>query len=747
MQRAKKKIVDLPIPAVDEVASYTEEVALRSGKFQLPLGYVRRPARGPITEDDDYVEYDLEYEDEQWLRNNTRIGERADPLSRLPPTIFERILDTLEKVNGERAQGTASVISAADAEQIVSSVLQSLSPPAPLPDGLTIGGPGFTRAMAEIYGYWTAKRTKLRKPLLRRFWPPTSSSDTNPHHTFRPHERTTYRPRRTRRNDNEVYRKMLNLKLDMRAGLELLRTVKEREAMKHEALKVQDDHFDQVLFELMDCTGAKRTPPTLVAHRERKKKESTMLKLKLKVNKPMEVASGEALDDDDGVPKAQRIGQQPRKDKVAVPAQKQRLKPQAPVGLAQEDKDKRVAVPQKKGQADAAAHQPPAAVAELQQPPYPPHAAYPGFKLGAWHPPTSLGVTGLNPGSENAVFEPEDVLNLHQMQSVRLGMLPTPAESASKRGSLPSGNFVFPMDDNYRYPQDSDAVYGDISMQRRLLNLRSSGSRSSGSVAWEQGSGVGLVNGIGCAMSTDAAAWEHVGSKPEAEHLLSSFSGRKRPRDHQRFGPRDFVLRARIGRQGRLLFDRIAKSHLPDQASLQSSVADLHLSARAGARTAALDSAARALTGSSRAKYEVDDAFPHALGVPAIVAALRLRRRTAYTLPRGEEIPVPTESSSVANRSELSSLLGDDTASLTARGPILAFIADPTASALLGKASAKRPQPPVVPAANIADARIVEVFNEQDSDAEDVYDDVARVSESSLLSSTLDTLLRDTPLS
>jgi enhancer of polycomb-like protein len=43
--------------------------------------------------------------------------------------------------------------------------------------------------IAEVWGYWVAKRQRLKKPLLRRFWPVTSINDSNPHLVFRPREK------------------------------------------------------------------------------------------------------------------------------------------------------------------------------------------------------------------------------------------------------------------------------------------------------------------------------------------------------------------------------------------------------------------------------------------------------------------------------------------------------------------------------------------------------------------------------
>lgn len=36
-----------------------------------------------------------------------------------------------------------------------------------------------------VYAYWLSKRSKLNKPLCRKFWPQVTSSDTNPRQVFR----------------------------------------------------------------------------------------------------------------------------------------------------------------------------------------------------------------------------------------------------------------------------------------------------------------------------------------------------------------------------------------------------------------------------------------------------------------------------------------------------------------------------------------------------------------------------------
>ena len=42
-----------------------------------------------------------------------------------------------------------------------------------------------SKAVPEIYTYWAKKRERSGKPLCRRYWTNTPSSDTNPHHCFR----------------------------------------------------------------------------------------------------------------------------------------------------------------------------------------------------------------------------------------------------------------------------------------------------------------------------------------------------------------------------------------------------------------------------------------------------------------------------------------------------------------------------------------------------------------------------------
>ena len=73
--------------------------------------------------------------------------------------------------------------------------------------------------------YWLAKRSKLGKPLLRRFWPKTAPTDTNPHCVFRPREKERYKLRKHRKNDVDAFRKLQQLRRDFEAARELCNLV------------------------------------------------------------------------------------------------------------------------------------------------------------------------------------------------------------------------------------------------------------------------------------------------------------------------------------------------------------------------------------------------------------------------------------------------------------------------------------------------------------------------------------------
>jgi enhancer of polycomb-like protein len=89
------------------------------------------------------------------------------------------------------------------------------------------------KILPEIYQFWLSKRERLQKPLLRRFWPQISSSDTNPHHVFRARDKERYRLRKQqKKNDIESFRRMRQMRQEFQKARDLLLLVLEREKLK-----------------------------------------------------------------------------------------------------------------------------------------------------------------------------------------------------------------------------------------------------------------------------------------------------------------------------------------------------------------------------------------------------------------------------------------------------------------------------------------------------------------------------------
>jgi hypothetical protein len=67
---------------------------------------------------------------------------------------------------------------------------------------------GGGKQVTAVYEYWSKRRSKLGKALIRRMQPPTLASDNSPHNTFRPREKEQKQIRRTRKNDKDAHKKI-----------------------------------------------------------------------------------------------------------------------------------------------------------------------------------------------------------------------------------------------------------------------------------------------------------------------------------------------------------------------------------------------------------------------------------------------------------------------------------------------------------------------------------------------------------
>ncbi|GMH68453.1 hypothetical protein TrRE_jg6814 [Triparma retinervis] len=113
---------------------------------------------------------------------------------------------------------------------------------------------------SDIYKHWLARRVANKLPLLRMFWPPTSSNDTNPHAVFRPRAVEKYKLRRMRKDDVDSFRKMQILRMDFERTRQCCRLVKKREEVALIQAKVEREQFEQNLYDCVDTSGEERTP-------------------------------------------------------------------------------------------------------------------------------------------------------------------------------------------------------------------------------------------------------------------------------------------------------------------------------------------------------------------------------------------------------------------------------------------------------------------------------------------------------
>lgn len=220
------------------------------------------------------VEYNLDEEDEIWLENQPlfglrinlrKVGDKSfkdDDKGVIKPILslvtFERMIDILEK-----ATGFDTIITLHQAERLVLGKIPSLLRVFPSShvnkgeqkkkDIVTV-----KTVVDSVYNYWVQKRSKLKKPLLRKFWPVTATNDTNPHQVFRPREKEKYKLRKKRQNDLDAYKKIKQLKADFQKARVLLELIKRREVLNKCVLDMQNDWFDQRIYELVDTSGIPR---------------------------------------------------------------------------------------------------------------------------------------------------------------------------------------------------------------------------------------------------------------------------------------------------------------------------------------------------------------------------------------------------------------------------------------------------------------------------------------------------------
>ena len=115
--------------------------------------------------------------------------------------------------------------------------------------------PTLRNVISQVYNYWITKRSKLKKPLLRRYHPVTASNDTNPHMVFRQREQEKRRLRKKRQNDIEAYKKMLVLQHDFEKLRGLCELIVKREEVNEMNVELTNQYFEERLGGWLDTSG------------------------------------------------------------------------------------------------------------------------------------------------------------------------------------------------------------------------------------------------------------------------------------------------------------------------------------------------------------------------------------------------------------------------------------------------------------------------------------------------------------
>ncbi|XP_065863603.1 uncharacterized protein [Euphorbia lathyris] len=221
---SKRLASEIPTPQFVDVDTYERDYACT---FSQPTSYLR--ARGARAELGEFVEYDLDNEDEDWLQEFNK--ERKS----LAPERFETFLFKLEVLD-HKARERAGVITPTlgspipvllqfeNAIEAMQAQVQSIR----------------YQVFQSVYSYWKEKRERWQKPILRRLQPPPPVNDTNPYNVFRPREKAhRLHTRRMQRRENNVqsFEKLRQVRRNLDQAKTILQALIKREEKKREAME------------------------------------------------------------------------------------------------------------------------------------------------------------------------------------------------------------------------------------------------------------------------------------------------------------------------------------------------------------------------------------------------------------------------------------------------------------------------------------------------------------------------------
>ncbi|XP_054816709.1 uncharacterized protein LOC129316353 [Prosopis cineraria] len=218
---SRRVSAEIPTPQFVVVDTYERDY---SCTFNQPTSYLR--ARGARAELGEFVEYDLDNEDEDWLSDFNKEQKI------LTPEMFECLIFKLEVLDLKARERAGAIthtlgspihvflrfdaaIEALQAHSIKYAVVHS------------------------VYDYWKEKRERWQKPILRRLQPPPPVNDTNPYNVFRPREKAhRLHTRRMQRRENNVqsFEKLRQVRRNLDQAKSLLEALIKREEKKREVM-------------------------------------------------------------------------------------------------------------------------------------------------------------------------------------------------------------------------------------------------------------------------------------------------------------------------------------------------------------------------------------------------------------------------------------------------------------------------------------------------------------------------------
>ncbi|OIW17564.1 hypothetical protein TanjilG_08842 [Lupinus angustifolius] len=212
---------EIPTPQFVVVDTYERDY---SCTFSQPNTYLR--ARGAWAEIGDFVEYDLDNEDEDWLL------EFNEERKIMTPEMFESLIFKFEVLD----------LKARERAGLITPTLGS-----PIPVLLRLDAaievlqaqPVKYAIIQSVYDYWKEKRERWQKPILRRLQPPPPANDANPFNVFRPREKAhRLHTRRMQRRENNLpsFEKLRQVRRNLDQAKSMLQALIKREEKKREVV-------------------------------------------------------------------------------------------------------------------------------------------------------------------------------------------------------------------------------------------------------------------------------------------------------------------------------------------------------------------------------------------------------------------------------------------------------------------------------------------------------------------------------